>query len=509
MISKNQYRVTDADYVEVNIESSVIPSLSKNPNNILYLSVEEPLNLIGSSKTYTRLSDIETDFGTNSTVYEKATYLFNERPYSFRDGNGSLTIAPLQNPVSATRGYTKTVDINSTKLTALRLVEDGRIRITVDGDNFDLEDLDFTKLSTNDATARNELAIIFENSLNGSTFITVEGEKLVFTSKSFGENSSVVLAVLSGTGTNLASSTYFDTANQDDGEGTDYEGETLQEAYIRLQDSFTFPIQSVITDANFEVDALVSFSIYAGTVRKFLFYHEISSFNDASVIESDLTALKHSYGRFIFYQNLDIASNVKFAWVSRLNATKYFTGLQVVMERQQLKTIPLGDSLSKATIDALHSQGLDVYGTYDNTGRLLTHSNPLIGETTSFKNRLAFILEIQKSVGNFLNAGVVRPRNNSTLAQMVANITTEVLIPARDVSRILSTGRSWAGVVPEEALELTTEANFKAQIERQGFFIQSYPFTPSTPLDETPPIFFAYKEGGRIRSIVINGVQEA
>lgn len=88
--------------VTVQVSRSPVGLANYRVNNLLILTEEEPVDAsFGEYAVYKTPSDVATDWGTNSEVYDMAVAIFSQQP-NILSGDGALIIAPLDTSASET-----------------------------------------------------------------------------------------------------------------------------------------------------------------------------------------------------------------------------------------------------------------------------------------------------------------------------------------------------------------------------------------------------------------------
>ncbi|MPW31956.1 DUF3383 family protein [Agarivorans sp. B2Z047] len=148
----------------------------------------------GRIRYYQNIQGIEDDFGLNSEPWKAGREFFSQR-------NRSKTMAVAQAFSDPQSGFLKTRSVN---VDALNAITDGSFAIAIDGTNYDITGLDFSS-----DTDLDDIALTVEVALQSqvaNTIVEAEGEVLIITSPTAGDDSTVSLmdAVDPATGTDVS-----------------------------------------------------------------------------------------------------------------------------------------------------------------------------------------------------------------------------------------------------------------------------------------------------------------
>ena len=215
------YQVPLSYTINVSLTSTPTGLADFNTNSIAIFSNETPA-FSESYQAYLSLAAVESDFGTNSLTYKMAQALFTPVP-NFRTGSGYLYIFPF-NGTNATAASLTTPTLTD-NVTAFKSVSDGSLSITIDGTNYLVSGLDFTKISS----VADIVTVLNNQGLD--VYIEADSDTIRFTSKRFGTTSGVVIsAITEGSVIDISTSTYLDAAAGTTVAGTDSSGQTLSDA---------------------------------------------------------------------------------------------------------------------------------------------------------------------------------------------------------------------------------------------------------------------------------------
>lgn len=339
--------------------SSVSASLSEyNVGNLMIITGETPTVLNPSDiMIYADSASVASDFGAGSEVSKQANIVFAQSPSILASGGRLLVGRPKK--VSATSGFEAlTGDID---LDALKLISDGCLDISVDGDTpVQLENLDFSSAESLD-DVYSILSTAIGVNVSGCTTSIEEGI-LIIKSSSTGASSSIVLSAGTGTGTDI--STALDIANDQQVVGEAQRDETPSETFLRLFGSAYFGgliyLPAILDD---------DFKALATTVqtKNCMLFKAVSSVSSVTGLGFDIKNLGLTHTR-ILYSSLpaqagtpdlqDLAS----AYASLLLATNYRGSMTAkTMHLKTLSGVEADDSISDTTLSTLTSCGVDSY----------------------------------------------------------------------------------------------------------------------------------------------------
>lgn len=217
----------------VNVSLSTTPSGLEEPvtaNTVIFSN--EEANFSTPYKAYIEPTEAVNDFGTDSKTAQMVAEVFAQSP-NLRAANGTLYVCPYV-ATDATQGSFATPDITN-NLTAFQAINNGALKLTIDGQTaVELKNMNFTACKTIQDIANVILA------KKPDCFITVDEGALVFTSKTVGTTSSVVLGSPTS-GTDITGTTLLNiTAGTTTAGVNSVDTETLLEAINRMADDVYF-----------------------------------------------------------------------------------------------------------------------------------------------------------------------------------------------------------------------------------------------------------------------------
>jgi hypothetical protein len=360
-MSNNNLPITN--FINISLSSTPQGIAERNVNSLLFLSTETPSNL-DSYRVYLSPNEVLTDYGSGSQAYAMAVSVFSQKQ-NILSGNGQLVVAPFVDAVSATSGDFTTADISG-NLASLIAVIDGDIRVTLDGTNIDLTDLNFSV-----ATTLAEIATILQNNLPNA-IVTATSTAITILSKKVGADADVVVAQLpGGAGTDLSVSGLLNTAGGAATSGADSSGETIIEAITRLSEEVSFT--GIITDLEVEDDVLLATATSIQALDNILI-HSISSTSDIAGIATDITTAQLDKTRLLLYTtSLASAKLARAAYAGRLFSVNFNgSNTTITMNAKNLAGIVADTGINQTIITQARTAGVDVYGSFGGLAILLT-----------------------------------------------------------------------------------------------------------------------------------------
>jgi hypothetical protein len=324
-----------------------------NVNNVMCLTTDTPTNreIFGD---YFSLSQVQDNYGTSSVTSQIAEAFFSQNPNPL-SGGGMLSIAPLVSAVSATPADFTTINI-SANLANFIAVNNGNLKVTVDGNVNNLGGLNFTGCTT-----FAQVAAVIQASIIDVIVEALGDTQLKFTSNKVGTSSSVVLATYAGGGTDLIGASYLNESAGTTTAGDNSSGETLITAIARLLPQTFFAC--VITNLDIE-DAVIELTAAAVQAQDMLFLHHISSSEDIGGIATTIQQETDKKTRLLPYlTGGQAAANLYKAAYAGRAFSQDFTGsnTSATMHMKQLATIEPDANMSQTFLLACETAGCDPY----------------------------------------------------------------------------------------------------------------------------------------------------
>lgn len=490
-----------ANFVNVSLTSTPQGLDVPNVNSLMLFTIETPSNS-DDYRTYLNARDVAIDYGSDSVTYQMASAIFSQSP-NILSGNGRLVIAPLKGngdditpAVSATSGYFTTANI-SANLAALIAVDDGDLKVTLDGEDINLTNLDFTG-----ATTLVGIAEILQTRLPNA-ICSANSTTITVTSKKVGANADVVLAAVSGgTGTNLAGSGFLNTAAGSATSGADSSGETLVEAISRLSSQVQFI--PMITNLLLEDDA-VETAATAIQALDVIWFFDFASTSDIAGIATTIQEASETHTRCLMYTpDLTESNLMKSAYAGRACSVNFAgSATTQTMNLKSLATITPDNGLNQTLLDSSDIAGVDVYGSFGGVPAVKDSGGNDFFD--NIYNELWFKLAIQVAGFNYLR------QTNTKIPQTEAGMDGLKGAYGSVCDQAVNNGM----IAPGEWTSSETFGNpedFRRNIRDKGYYIYSTPIALQSSSDRAdriaPLVQIAIKLAGAIHKssviIVVN-----
>jgi len=465
-----------------------------NTADIGFFTTDLPDN-VDSFRSYINANDVQKDFGTNTETYAMASIIFSQIP-SIKTAGGSLVIIPLQNSVkSATNGKVTTISLTS-KLTAIKAIIDGKLKVTLNGVDINVTKLNFSKaLTVADIVKVLQQCKILENVLISVT----QNNEIVFESKKVGANSTVILGVASGDGTDLSVDTLFDTTNSVAVNGIVSSGETVIEAIARTKDQVNY--STIITNLLMEDEVVSALANNVETLEK-NFLHSISSKEDyleGGIAKTLFTSNKKKTKCLIHTKSLADANLFKAGYASRGNAVDY-SGKRtaLTMNLLEIAGIFVDTKIENTDMSNIAAAGVDCFASM--AGRGVVICNKLYYDEIRNLQALAHHLQIRVT-NELISVGTKISQTDEGMGSITGSITS-VLGQFRDNGVIAGGGLVWNGSTP-----FGDPKDFKDNINRLGYYVYHTPVIQQSQIDRdrrvAPSIQIAVKLSGAIHMVNI------
>lgn len=472
----------------INVTITNTPSgiSEKNVNSLVIFS-NDPTTSLDPYGIYVSPSQVATDYGTTSRTAKMANAIFAQTP-NIRSGNGRLVVVPLQASVSAVAGDFSTADI-SANLSDLLLVDDGDLRVIINGVNYDLTNLDFTN-----ADDFEDIATILQGRLVDAT-VTAITDGIQITSKKVGAGSTVELAAVpSGTGTALNGSGYFNGAGGTETEGTDSSGETILDAIARTEGSVGYV--GVLTTLDLEDDAIEAISDGIQAQDR-LFHYAGASTQDIAGIGTTISTAGNTKTRFkVFTQGLEEAALMNAAYAGRLHSVN-FNGSETsqTMNLKQLATITPDLGISQSLYSAAELAGVDLYVSYEGVPSVYSTGGNDFSDNPYSDLALKFALETAGF--NFLR------QTNTKVPQTEKGMNGLKNAYSQICERFIRNGVIAAGTWNSSETFGNPEV-FKNNISTRGYYTYSLPITQQSAVEreerKAPLVQIAIKRSGALQT---------
>jgi hypothetical protein len=481
----------------INVSLTNLPSGRDlpNPNSLALFTTEQPDNL-DPYNIYLNPGDVAEAYGTNSVTYEMAVAIFSQAP-NILSGGGRLVTIPLIGAVSGTPGNFTTASLTA-NLAALILVDDGDLKVTLNGTAINLTGIDFTS-----ATTLANIVTILQGLLPNA-IVELVGSTIKISSKKVGDSADVVLAAVSGgAGTNLAAAGYFNTSAGAATSGANASGETLLAAIARTKNAVQYA--GVITDLNME-DAVVLTTANGIQAEKMMFLHHFASVEDIAGIGTSVKNASDTKTRCLLYTiGLEEANLMKAAYAGR-GFSVDFSGSRTTqtLNLKTLATIEPDTGISQANYTAAKTAGMDMYISYSGEPSIVSTGGNKYFD--SIYNGLWFQFALETAGFNFL-------RQTSTKVLQTEEGMDGLKGAYRKVCKqAVRNGYFGTGLQWNSAELFGNPEDLRRNITDEGFYIYSLPVALQSQADretrDAPLVQIAGKEGGAIQSSNVNAIIE-
>jgi len=491
MVQAYSYEVPVSYTVDVSLAATPSGFAEYNTNNIVIFS-NEPANFSDAYRAYLGPESVATDFGTNSLTYKMATELYAPVP-NFVTGGGNLYIFPFGG-TDATVATLTTGSIYA-NLSDIKDVTDGSLSITIDGETQQIDGIDFSTINT-----VADVATILQR-LNLDVDIAVDGNTLVFTSRTPGDLSGVTINTISDAGViDISGASYLNVAAGTTTTGANAGGETLAEAVERALNQVYFGgvlTTQIIDDTTKQQNAtaLQAFDCIC--------YDNLQSLLAISTFGAAIKTAGDSKTRTLAYSVSQELGKIAVAGYASIAKSVNYSGTDTA-NTLNLKTITgvVGDpNLNGTYVLAARDNGVDIYG---NTGGLsVIYSNDNNGYTDDVEANLWHKKATEVAGFNYLR------QTTTKIPQTEAGMTGLKTAYAGVCEQARRNGTvapgTWNGSVPFGDPE-----TFKRNIEETGYYIYSIPVALQNQTErearKAPVVQIAIKRSGAFHfsQVIIN-----
>ena len=470
--------------INVTITNTPSGANEKNVNSIAIFT-NEPTTSLEPFDVFISAAQVAEKFGTSANTSLMANAIFAQTP-NIRTGNGRLVIIPLLAGVSAVAGDFSTTDI-SANLADILLVTNGDLRVTVNGVNYDLTQLNFANAEDFD-----DVAAIIQAKIVDATVVGIT-DGIRITSKKAGADSTIVLAAVpSGAGTQLNGAGYLNEAAGTTADGSDSEGETILEAISRTGGAIGYA--GVMTTLELEDDAVEAVADGVQAQDR-IFLHHFASTQDISGIATTISQAGNKKTRCLLHTGgLAEANLMKAAYAGRafcVNTNGSNTAH--TMNLKQLATINPDLGISQTNYIAAKTAGIDCYVSYDGVPAVESTGGNNYFDNVYLDLALKFALEV--SGFNYLR------QTNTKVPQTENGMNGLKSAYATVMERFVRNGAIAAGTWNSSETFGNPET-FKNNITNRGYYIYSFPIAQQSSVErenrKAPLCQIAVKRAGAI-----------
>lgn len=483
----------------INITLASAPSGLKeaSTNSVVLLSNEQPL----SSEPYiwaNNAQDVIDEYGTNSLTAKMAQAIFTPA-YNIRTGEGQLLVYHFAG-VNATAGKSTTIAITSTIITALKLVSNGDLTITIDGTDTLLSGMNFTAI--NDVQ---DVVKVIKSKGADCDINVVDTNKIEFKSRRFGATGSgaVLKATASGTGTDIYGSSYLDGANQVTVAGTDASGQTVAEALAEV-DEIAY-VGGVLTTQYCDNDSILA-TATAVQGKDHIYFEATQSLKNMGVLGTAIKSAGHTKTRLNTYSyagsegaKLEIATYCSIACSTNYSGSNTC----ITMYLKELTGILPDLNLNQTYFNLAKTNGVDIYGSTEGLSACYSFDNG--SYTDEETGKLWFKKALEVSGFNYLR------KTNTKIPQTEAGMTGLKNAYEQRCVQAIRNGFIASGEW-NESIPFGNSEDFVRNIREKGYYIYSLPIAKQSQAEReeriAPVIQIAIKLAGAIhKSNVIVNIQ--
>lgn len=477
----------------INISLSALPQgLTKYRTNNIALFSNESTSSLDAFIVATSAAPIEQAYGTDSLTAKMARAFFTPG-FNLRTGEGTLYVFPFGG-INAVAEAQTTPAITETALTAFKLVSNGDLTINIDGTDYAISGLNFTNISS----VADIVKVLNNNNLDCDIVATVDN-KIRFTSRRFGADSIITLkATVGGSGTDIYGASYLDGANAVTTDGANASGETLAAAVTAAEEQAFFG--GVLTTQYCE-DTLILANSTAIQSKDHIYYEAIGSLKDINGIGASIKSAGNGKTRLLAYSASGAAgAKQAIATYATIASSTDYNGTDTCLT-MNLKTLTgiLPDlNLNQTYITAAKNNGVDVYGSLEGLGIVLSHNNN--GYTDDITGQLWLKKDLEVQGFNYLR------KTNTKIPQTETGMTGlknayAVSLEQGVTNGFIGTGVGWGDDV---AIPFGDPEDFRRNILEKGYYIYSLPVSQQSIADreerKAPVIQIAVKCAGAIHS---------
>lgn len=459
-----------------------------NVNSICLLTNEQPL----TTNPYiwaVNAQDAINEYGTNSLTAKMVQALFTPVP-NLRTGNGQVLIFPYSG-TNATCGTTKTVAIDNDVITALKLVSNADLTVSIDGTDYALTGLDFTKVKT-----VQDVVNVLKNQYLDCNISVVDTNKIQFKSRNFGATSTIELVeTTDGTGTDIYGSSYLDGANQTTTDGSDGTG-SLTNALAAAEELGYFG--GVLTTQYLDNATIQGFAA-AVQAKDHVYYEAVNSLTNITTLGSAIKAAGLTKTRLLAKtdEGEEIAKTAIATYATIAQSVNYSgTATALTMNLKELTGILPDGNINSTYYNIAKQNGVDVYATTEGLSCVYSFDNGYY--TDDAVNLLWLKKALEVSGFNYLR------KTNTKIPQTESGMVGlknayEQRCSQGAINGVIGTGLQWNDSIPFGDPE-----DFQRNIEEKGYYIYSLPIAKQSQSEReqriAPVIQIAIKLSGAIHS---------
>lgn len=453
----------------------------KNVNEVALFTTEES-NSIEPYMITQDPSTIEKAYGTDSLTYRMVDNIFAQTANP-NTGKGYVAVIPMKAAVSATPAAFTTAEIAS--VDNFKAVKDGTVKITVNGTAYSLSGLDFSNVGT-----LADVATILGAAMS-AVFVSVDGAKLVFTSKKLGTASSVVLSSGEG-GTDLSGADYLNVAGGETTAGVNSSGETLQAAIARTLPMVRYT--GVATTQYLEDEAVAAASDYING-QDLIWTNVWYSTEDITGACTQVQQKTQEQTRCLVYtMGYEAAKLAMAAYLGRAFSVNFDgSSTSQTMNLKTLTNVLPDSGISQTDYVNAETAGVDLYVSYEGTPAVV--SNGANGYFDSVYENMALKFYAQNFMFNALRS------TNTKIPQTEAGMATLRNALGQTFIKFVRNGVIAPGTW-NSSQTFGDPETFRQNISNQGWYVYSEPIAQQSQAEReqriAPLVQGACKKSGAI-----------
>lgn len=460
-----------------------------NINTVCLFTNEQPL----STEPYiwaVNTQDAINEYGTNSLTAKMAQALFTPVP-NLRTGNGQVLIFPYV-ATNATAGSTTTIAITNTIISALQLVTNGDLTLTIDGTDYTVSGLNFSNINT-----VADIVSILNNQYLDCDIEVVNTNAIKFTSRNYGTTAAVALkATTGGSGTDIYGSTYLDGANQVTIAGTTQTGTTLAEAIAQAEEVAYFG--GILTTQILDNDGIEATAL-AVQGKDHIYYEAIQSLKNIGTLGSAIKTAGDRKTRLLAKtdEGAEIAKTAIATYCTIAQSTNYSgVNTALTMNLKELTGIKPDSNINSTYYNLAKQNGVDIYANTEGLACVYSFDNGYY--TDDATNLLWLKKALEVSGFNYLR------KTNTKIPQTEVGMVGlknayETRCSQGVANGVIGTGLQWNDSIPFGDPE-----DFQRNIEEKGYYIYSLPIAKQSQAEReeriAPVMQIAIKLSGAIHS---------
>lgn len=486
---------------DISISNTINISIADTPsglgnystNSIYLLTNETPLSV----NPYIWAVDAQTiieEYGTGTKTAQMATALFTPS-LNLRSGNGQVLVVPYT-AEDATAGSTTTVEITSTILTTLKAVAAGSLTLSIDGTSYTKNGINLTAITDVD-----DVVTVLSN-CGFDCDITASEDKITFTSRRFGSNSSVTMAETSDVSFDLYGTDYLDGANATNTEGADVSGTTLAEA-IAAAEEIAY-CGGIVTTQHQDNNAIIAAATAVQSLDH-VYFETTKSLQNISVLGATIKSASLTKTRLSAYSMGENVDTRRFtATYASLASSVYYNGSNttMTMNLKELAGMAADTNLTQTYFTLAKTYGVDIYGSTEGLSCLYSFDNG--NYTDEVTNELWLKKALIVAGFNYLRQTNTKiPQTERGMVGLKNAYTTVLRQGVRN--GMIGEGLTWNNSIPFGDPE-----TFQDNIEKYGYYVYSAPIAEQDQADRedriAPLVQIAVKLSGAIHSssVIVN-----